>query len=134
MSGTAIIRSLLAANSPLVAVIPAARIFAGAIPLNTTLPAIAVTQISGVQKNTLAMNNTSFMVTDRVQVTVLGMSYALQKSYMTLIRAALPNSRGTINSFVTDSIIPDLDGPDMYDSGTLVFQQSKDYFVKYARP
>lgn len=129
MSGTAIIRHLLAANTPLVAVIPAARIFAGAIPLNTPLPAIAVTQISGVQRNILGMNATKYQVTDRVQVTVLGTSYALQKSYMTLIRTALPNQRGTINSFAVDSIIQDVEGPDILGE----FQQSQDFMVKFAR-
>jgi len=133
MSGTAIIRSLLAANAPLVAVIPAARIFAGAIPINTVLPAIAVTQISGVQRNTLAMNAASYLVTDRVQVTVLCSTYALQKSYMALIRTALPNTRGTINGFVTDSILQDTDGPDLYDGAVPVYQQSKDYMVKFQR-
>lgn len=133
MSGTAIIRSLLAANSPLIAVIPAARIFAGAIPLNTPLPAIAVTQVSGVQRNILGMNATKYQVTDRVQVTVLGTSYALQKSYMTLIRAALPNTKGTVNSFVTDSIIQDVEGPDFYDAATGIYQQSQDWHVKFSR-
>lgn len=133
MSGTAIVRSLLAANSPLIAVIPAARIFAGAIPLNTVLPAIAVTQISGVQRNILGMNGTFYQVTDRVQVTVLGMSYALQKSYMTLIRAALPHTRGTVNGFNCDSIIKDVEGPDMFDAATAIYQQSQDWFVKFSR-
>lgn len=133
MSGTAIIRSLLATNSPLIAVIPAARIFAGAIPLNTVLPAIAVTQISGVQRNILGMNGIKYQVTDRVQVTVLGQSYALQKSYMTLIRAALPHTRGTVNGFNCDSIIQDVEGPDMYEQTSAIYQQSQDYFIKYAR-
>lgn len=133
MSGVAIVRSLLATNVPLTTVIPAARIFSGAIPVNTTLPAIAVTQVSGVQRNLLGMNAATYMVTDRVQVTVLGKTYSLQKSYMDLIRAALPNSRGTINGFNTDSIVPDIQGPDMYDSAAIIYQQSHDYFVKYTR-
>lgn len=133
MSGTAIVRSLLAANSTLTNVIPAARIFAGAIPINTALPAIAVTQVSGVQRNTLGMNAASYMVTDRVQVTVLGKTYALQKSYMALVRAALPNTRGTVNGFSVDSILQDVDGPDLYDSAATVYQQSVDFMVRFTR-
>ena len=133
MSGTAIARHLLAANGNLIAVIPAARIFAGAIPINTVLPAIAVTQVSGVQRNTLGMNAASYMVTDRVQVTVLGKTYALQKSYMALVRAALPNTRGTVNGFSVDSILQDSDGPDMYDSASVIYQQSTDFMVRYLR-
>ena len=128
MSGTAIVRSLLAANGALIAVIPAARIFCGVIPINTELPAIAVTQVSGVQRNTLGMNASSYMVTDRVQVTVLAESYTLQKSYMALIRAALPNTRGTVNGFSVDSILIDVEGPDMLD-----FQQSTDFMVRFTR-
>lgn len=133
MSGTAIVRSLLAANTALTAVIPAARIFAGAIPINTTLPAISVTQVSGIQRNVIGMNSASYLATDRVQVTVHGKTYALQKSYMALIRAALPHTRGTVNGFNCDSIVPDSDGPDMYDSEAAIYQQSMDYFVRFAR-
>lgn len=133
MSGTAIARHLLAANGALIAVIPAAKIFAGAIPINTVLPAIAVTQVSGVQRNTLGMNAVSYMVTDRVQVTVLGKTYALQKSYMALVRAALPNTRGTVNGFNVDSILQDMDGPDLYDSAADVRQQSTDFMVRFTR-
>ena len=133
MSGTAIARHLLAANTPLTSVIPAARIFAGAIPINTVLPAIAVTQVSGVQRNTLGMNAASYMVTDRVQVTVLGKTYALQKSYMALVRAALPNTRGTVNGFSVESILQDSDGPDLYDSAAVIYQQSTDFMVRFTR-
>ena len=113
--------------------IPAARIFAGAIPINTVLPAIAVTQVSGVQRNTLGMNAASYMVTDRVQITVLGKTYALQKSYMALVRAALPNTRGTVNGFSVDSILQDSDGPDLYDSAAVIYQQSTDFMVRFTR-
>ena len=44
MSGVSIIRWLLANNVPVQAVIPATRIMAGVLPLNTVMPAIAVTQ------------------------------------------------------------------------------------------
>ena len=86
-----------------------------------------------LQRNILGMNASSYQVIDRVQVTVLGKSYALQKSYMTLIRAALPHTRGTVNGFTVDSIIQDVEGPDLYDAAAVIYQQSQDYFVKFAR-
>ena len=56
MSGVAIVRALLAAHAAVTAAVPAVRIFAGAIPLNTPLPAISITPISGSERNTVAMN------------------------------------------------------------------------------
>jgi hypothetical protein len=45
MSGVAVIRHLLATNSTLVAQVPAAKIMAGVIPLNSVLPAVSVTEV-----------------------------------------------------------------------------------------
>ena len=52
MSGVAVIVSLLKASAPILAIVPTTRIMAGDLPLNTVMPAIAVTQISGVPYNT----------------------------------------------------------------------------------
>lgn len=133
MSGTAIIRSKLAAHSALTAVIPATRIFAGAVPEGTAIPCIAVTSVSANQRNTLAMIETLKQATERVQVTVYAATYPLQKAYMALIRAACPNSNGTINGFLTDSILPAGDGPDFFDDVLMVYEQSQDFMVKYSR-
>lgn len=131
MSGTAVIRSLLAANAALIAQVPAARIFVGDVPLNTTLPAISVKMISGVQRNTVAMTETKSVV-ERVQVTLLTKT-ASQGPIWPLIRAALPNSRGVISTFGVDSILPDMAGPDMFDQTAIIYQQSQDFMVRFAR-
>ena len=133
MSGVAIARALLAANAPLTAAVPAARIFAGAIPLNTPLPAISIAEITGRQRNTVAMTEAKKLVTERVQVTVCAKSYPSQKSILALIRAALPLSRGIVNGFTCDSILPDDEGPDFYDSTAIIYEQSQDFFVKFLR-
>lgn len=133
MSGVAVVRYKLAANANLIAVVPATRILSGQLPLNTTLPAITVTHISGVTRPTVRMKESSFLITDRVQVSVLAKSYATVKSILSLVRAALPNSKGSINSVTVDSILPDIDGPDLYDYEFDIFQQSKDYMVRYGR-
>lgn len=133
MSGVAIVRGLLATNLALITYIPATKIFSGAIPLNTELPAIAVAQVSGNQHNNVGMNSAEYLATDRVQVTVLAKTYPLQKSYIKLIRAALPNAHGMINGFNTDSIIPDSEGPDFYDDTAIIYEQSIDFMVKFAR-
>lgn len=131
MSGVAILRSLIVANAPLIAQIPAIRIYAGVAPVNTVIPAIAITQISGQQHNTVAMTESPYIFTERVQITVFAKTYPLQKSYLSLIRAALPNQHGTINGFNTDSILPDIESPDMYDSVALIYMQGYDFIVRY---
>lgn len=133
MSGVAIVRALLADDAALTAAVPAARIFAGAIPLNTPLPAISITQASGRQRNTVAMNEAKRMVTERVQVTVCAKSYPLQKAILALARAALPVSRGTVNGFECDSVLPDAEGPDLYDPTAVIYEQSQDFFVRFSR-
>ena len=132
MSGTAIIKSLLGANAALVAQVPATRIFVGDVPLNTTLPAISVKRISGTSFLPVAMNLTTTFQTQRIQVTLLTKT-AAQDAIWALIRPALPNTRGTVSTFAVDSILPDIEGPDMFDQVAVIYQQSTDYMVKFAR-
>lgn len=131
MSGTAIIKTLLGANATLIAQIPAVRIFVGDVPLNTTLPAISVKRISGTRYNPVAMPAVSLQ-TQRIQVTLLTKT-STQDSIWALIRPALPNTHGTVGAFDVDSIIPDIEGPDMFDQVAVIYQQSTDYMVKFAR-
>lgn len=133
MSGAAIVRTLMAANSALIAVVPAARIMAGALPLNTVLPAISITSISGVPFKTMKMATSGNLWTDRVQVTVHSSTYPLQKSILQLVRAALPSTRGTVGSFTCDSISTDSEGPDMFDSELAIYSGSQDFLVRYIR-
>lgn len=133
MSGVAIIRSKLAGNATLTAAIPATSIFSGAVPENTQVPYATVRSISVTQRNTVGMTETLKQASERVQVTVYATTYPLQKSYMALVRAACPNSNGTINGFQCDSILPAGDGPDFFDDVLMVYEQSQDFMVKYAR-
>lgn len=140
MSGVAVIRSLLATNAAVIAVVPAARITAGDLPINTTMPAIAVTQISGMPRLTIAMIEPNRLNTDRVQVSVLfkgpsasppGTGYPGVKALLPLVLAACPNQNGTINGIAVDSILPDIEGPDLQDDATGLFSQSRDFIVKW---
>lgn len=141
MSGVAVIRFLLANNAPVVAVVPAARIMAGELPINTTLPAISIMQVSGVPRLTHAMSETPRIHTDRVQVTVAfkspsatpaGQGYPGVKSLLKLVLAACPNQHGTVGTVTdVDSILPDVEGPDLQDDETGLFTQSRDFIVKY---
>jgi hypothetical protein len=139
MSGVAVIVGLLRANNAITAVVPAARILAGDLPLGTTMPAISVTQISSMPMNFIRPDSSARMHTDRVQVSVLckepqtgvaGTGYPGLRSLMRLVLAACPNQRGTINGVVCDSIVPDLEGPDSFDDIDMVRQSSRDFIVR----
>lgn len=131
MSGVAIIRHLLATNPTLVAQVPAARIMAGVLPLNTTLPAISVKEVDSFQRLPVDMVGTKRFVTERVQVTVLAKTYPLKKSILVLVRKALPLSRGTVNGILCDSVLPEGAGPDLDDPESQIYEQSRDYVVRW---
>lgn len=134
MSGVSALRYIAANNSALIAVVPAARIFLGAAPLNTALPAISFRSISGVPENTVAMTESGRLQTERVQATVLAASYASLVTVVRLLRAALPNQSGTVNSVKVDSIIPMGDGPDLFDDGAAIYEASRDLMVRWHLP
>ena len=140
MSGVAVIRYLLANNSPVVAVIPAARIMAGDLPLNIVLPAISVTQISSVPYNLMNVNEAKKMHTDRVQVSWLfkgpqgspsGTGYPGVAAMDALVLAACQSQRGTVNGVVVDSIVPDIAGPDLTDDAIDEHRRSRDFRVTW---
>jgi hypothetical protein len=131
MSAVAAIRYLLANNAALIAVVPATKIMAGTIPVNTVLPAIGIQEISTVERTNVDMSSTSLMETSRVQVTVLAKTYATQKSILELVRKACPNTKGSIDSVVVDSILPAGAGPDFEDVDANIYTQSRDFIVKF---
>lgn len=136
MSGVAVVRYLLAHYGSLTAVAPAARIVAGELPINTPMPAISIKQISSVRRNTVGMNETKTLVTERVQATVLmpatkDYEYPALQSAMTLVRKACPNQRGTVAGVSVDSILPDIEGPDLEGPTPESIARSQDFFVRW---
>lgn len=130
MSDVKAVRHLLATHAPLLAVVPAARILAGALPQGVELPAISVTHISTQRRHTVAPGVSAFC-TARVQVTVLAATYPSQKAVLALVRAALPRSRGTVNGVKVDSILSDTEGPDFTNEAG-VFLGSHDFIVHFS--
>lgn len=139
MSGVAVIRYLLTLHAPLTALVPVARIVAGEPDINAVLPLVAVMKVGSSPRTTLAMSGTS-LHRERVQVSVLvkasasspaGLGYPGLQSLLTKVYDACPYSRGTLNSIVVDSIIPDIEGPDMLDFQTGIYQGSRDFIVNW---
>lgn len=130
MSGVALVWYKLSQSANLTAVVPATRIKAGVLPQGTALPAISVTLVSGMTRLHLAAS--SGLHTDRVQITVDAASYPQVRQILALCRAALPYTRGTVNSIVCDSILPDIEGPDGFDDLLKTYFQSQDYIVRWS--
>ena len=140
MSGVSVIWYLLKTNSPVLAVVPVARIYAGDLAIGTTLPAISVTQISSVPYNLLRINQAGKVHSDRIQVTCLfkgpegspaGTGYPGVRALLLLVLAACPSQRGTVNSISVDSITPDIEGPDLYSEAEALYSGSRDFFVRW---
>lgn len=129
MSDVKAVRYLLANNATLIAQVPAARIMAGPLPQGTAVPAISVTHVSTVRRHAVAATAKE-VCTSRVQVTVLADTYPMQKSILTLVRAALPRSRGTVNGVNVEAILIDSEGPDFTDDAGL-FIGSHDFTVTF---
>ena len=130
MSDVKVVRYLLANNATLIAQVPATRIMAGPLPQGTTAPAISVTHVSTVRRESVVAT-ASRLCTSRVQVTVLATTYPTQKSILALVRAALPRSRGTVNGVSVDAILIDSEGPDFTDDAGL-YMGSHDFSVTYS--
>lgn len=146
MSGVIVIRHLLATNAALIAALGAgppaasARIMAGDLPLNVVLPAISIAQVSSMPRNTVKMNEKSVQHTDRVQVSVLvkatqasppGSGYPGVRALLKLVLAACPHTHGIVNGIEVDSILPDIEGPDLSDDTVAFYSGSRDFIVRY---
>lgn len=129
MSDVIAIRHLLANHAPLTAVVPAANIQPGPMPLGTTIPAISIAHISGVWNSQVSTQGRQ--CTARVQVTVKAATYPQQKQIIALVRAAVPRTRGVVNGVSVDSIQRLPDGPDFGDDDVGIFMQTQDFMVRY---
>lgn len=133
MSGPAVVAYLLSQNAPVVAAVPAARIFAAPeLPMGTALPAISVWSVSRAERLTVGMSESSRFQVERVQVMVHAKTEPSKDSILALVRAALPVSRGTVNGVKVDSILPDLVGPDLSQPDAGIYEQSRDFMVKWS--
>ncbi len=131
MSSVAIARTLLAQSAALVAQVPAASIFVGNIPVGSSLPAIGVSMISGVERETVTMAEASRFRSDRVQATVHATSQASKNAILELVRAALVPARGAVAGFDLDSILPAGEGPDLDDEAPRIYERSRDFMVRW---
>lgn len=131
MSGVEIVRTLLAGATAVTNVVPATRIMSGPLPLKTPAPALAVGQVSGVERQTASMTEAVRLRDDRVQVTVYATNYPQQKAILELVRTACRNRSGPVAGLSLDSILPAGIGPDGFDPDPQVYEQTIDFIVRW---
>lgn len=144
MSAVKIIRSLLAADAAVVALVPAGRIIAGVLPQGTALPAIAVTEVSRTDHQPLKAGAFG-RSTSRVQVTLFATTYPQQKQLLGLVRHVCRDKNGQLDATVIGdwftyfehigvsgvSVLLAGTGPDFNDPEAGFYMQSQDFSVSY---
>lgn len=130
MDAVLVLRFILANSATMTAMVPASKIIAGIVPINTPMPAIELSHISTQERKTVAMTDADVLTTSRVQITAMSKSYAEIKAILRQIRKSLINLNGLINGVQVDSILSDSIGPDFKDEEAQIYMQSRDFIVK----
>lgn len=132
MNGTATLIQLLKADAGVLALVPAARIMAGVHPQGTTLPAIAVAPVSGVDLQ-FHDDAPSRFVTDRIQVTVLAASYPSLQAVRAAVKSAGDAKRPTVTGIANVVVRTDGQGPWFMDEAASIHLQTQDFKVSYTQ-
>lgn len=127
MSAEKVIYNLLSNDSALDSA--AYGIYAGIIPIDATLPAIAYNYISGDEITSIGMAEIKMI--SRMQITVAAQTYPEIKTVIGLVDNACNHKQGTFNGVVTDSVIKMVVGPDFRDDDANIYYQTIDYQVIY---
>lgn len=131
MSGVAIVRALLAAHAPLLALMPATSIRSGTYPQGKPLPAISVRSISSNEQWTTARNLETKMVRERVQVTAYAKDFTVIERVLKAASLGRGVHTGTVVTFQVRSVLPEGVGPyiEAIDDG--IHEQSRDFMVTF---
>jgi len=131
MSGTAIIRSLLAAHTPVTGLVPVNKIIAGTVAQGTVLPAISVRSVSANEQWTTANNLSVKMVRERIQVTVYGRTFVEMERILKACALGRGVYTGTVATFKVRSIIREAVGPYIEATDDNIHEQSRDFMVTF---
>jgi hypothetical protein len=131
MSAVKVIRALLVADAAVLALLPAVRIIAGVLPQGTTLPAVAITEVSTIETGRIDAQAPTTLAEGRVQVTVIAASYPAQKQLLDAVRKACNYERGSIAGVPVVSVRRGGNGPDFNDPDNGFYMQSVDFRVTY---
>lgn len=133
MNGVVVMRALLLEHAPVASMV-ADRVFADKVPLGQPLPAISISEISRVEKATVANDGPATLVTARIQVNVHATNYPEQKALLLAAKLGSGTHTGEIAGVAVRSVLRDSVGPDMGDDSAGIYQQSRDFKVTYIEP
>lgn len=132
MSGTAIMRALLAADPAVLAQVPANRIRLGGLPQGTEMPAINVTTVYGDELRTVARNNINKQERERVQVTVYtSNNYPQLKAILKACALGRGVKTGVVVGFKVNSVLPEGINPEIPPGDDKIYEQSRDFMVTF---
>ncbi|MCZ4341517.1 hypothetical protein O4H52_07890 [Sphingomonadaceae bacterium G21617-S1] len=133
MSGVRIAGALLRANAPFLAIVPLASVKAWKLRQNTQPPSAVATRISRTKLQLLDAQDT-WLVTERVQITIRARSGDQREKLIRLGERACVDKFGTIGGFENVSVISSGAGPDFEDDSGTVFMGSFDLRVSFNEP
>lgn len=137
MSAVAIVRTLLAGYAPLLALVPAERIYSGAAPQLTVLPVVSVTRVYGDEISTIARRQAGKTMRVRVQVTVLTKDpggWALGEKILKAAALGQGVHTGPVLSYHVKSIQQQGEGPDLPVGDDKIHEKSRDFIVTFSEP
>lgn len=135
MNGVAAIVQILSNDAGIGAIIDTdetpSRIVAGWLNRKTTLPAIAVQEVSSVDRN-IPNPGTYRHVTDRVQVTCMARTYPDLIELVSAVTAACADQMPTVSGISRVVVHTDGTGPDFMDDQASFFLKTQDFRVSYS--
>ena len=135
MSAVVIIRQLLVARAAVTTLVPAARIFTGAIPLGTARPAIGISDISGNEITTVARQRPFTTIRARVQVTVYADSYPVQEQVLLACKLGAGVHTGVLTVGGKDIHVNAVEqmgtGPAIPPGEDKIYERSRDFMVTF---
>lgn len=129
VTGVGIVGELLRSDPTITAMMPVARIKAGALPENVELPALLLKTESSKERADLKRGSTT-RTTDRVSVTVRAANYRDQCIAIALVKACCTGKTGNIGGGLRVSILSAGTGPDLRGPGNS-FEQTQDFRVSF---
>lgn len=130
MSAVKVIRALLGAHQPVVALI-GSRIYAGMVPEGSVYPVMHLKEVSRSERLTTSLAGASVLVTARVQVTAIARSYGECKALLQAAKLDAGAHTGIIDGVTVRSISRQSVGPDLYEEDVKTFEQSRDFMIVF---
>lgn len=130
MKAEQVVLSLLA-NAAGVTALVGSRIYGLMLPQKPAYPALVYTAVSSVDVPPINVFAGANIARSRIQVSAFAVDYPGVKGLLEQVRLACSYKNGTIATFSVVSVLPDVEGPDLWEENFLVPYQSRDFIVTH---